>query len=174
MYLLFKAKLQERNDSLRTYTLLLEKIPNGYKQIIPEMGTGDNKIRLTEEYSMNGAGAASPIDGAWKLVKAFRVMGKDTTDNFRNQYKTYFAGHCIWGNTYTDSLKKIHIGIGFGKFEMNGTSKVKESMIASTYSEVRGHDFDIAIELKSSDEFMQTTNNPNGSRSVEVYQRLKN
>ena len=89
------------------------------------------------------------------------------------QFKTYYAGHVIWGNTYSDSTKKIHTNIGFGKFEMTGNNKVKESMMASTNYQVRGHDFDIDIELNGADGFTQTTNNKDGSKAVEVYERLK-
>jgi hypothetical protein len=46
-------------------------------------------------------------------------------------------------------------------------------MIASTYSQVRGHDFDIDNEMMSSDGFKQTINSPDGSKTVEVYERLK-
>jgi hypothetical protein len=52
-------------------------------------------------------------------------------------------------------------------------NKVKESMVASTYSDVTGHDFDIDIELNGSDGFTQSMNNTDGTKSVEVYTRLK-
>jgi hypothetical protein len=88
------------------------------------------------------------------------------------QFKAYYAGHVIWGDNWTDSLNKNHTAIGFGKFEMNG-NKVKESMIESTYSAIRGHDFDIEIEMMGADDFKQTITNTDGSKSVEFYQRLK-
>lgn len=170
---LYRASDSTKDDTLRTYTLVLEKTPKGYKQIIPEMVMGDQHIKLTEEYESAGTAATSDVDGLWKLVNAFSITGKDTTPNMRTQYKAYYAGHCIWGNTYADSAKKIHTGIGYGKFEMNGSNKVKESMVASTYSAVRGHDFDIDIEMKGSNEFTQIMNNADGSKNVEVYQRVK-
>jgi hypothetical protein len=46
-------------------------------------------------------------------------------------------------------------------------------MIASTYSQVRGHDFDIDIELSGNDKFKQTIDMRDGSKSVELYERLK-
>lgn len=170
---LYRASDSTKDDTLRTYTLVLEKMPKGYKQIIPQMVMGSQNIKLTEEYESVGKVATSAVDGLWKLVKAFSIKGKDTTSNMRTQYKAYYAGHCIWGNTYTDSAKKIHSGIGYGKFEMSGSTKVKESMIASTYSAVRGHDFDIDIDMNGSDEFTQTMNNADGTQNVEVYQRFK-
>jgi hypothetical protein len=69
-------------------------------------------------------------------------------------------------------MNKVHTGIGFGKFTMKG-NKVKESMMASTFAEVRGHDFDIDIEINGSDDFTQTMNNPDGTRTMELYTRLK-
>ena len=55
---------------------------------------------------------------------------------------------------------------------MNG-NKVKESMRASTYSSVRGHDFDIDIKLNGSDGFTQTITDTDGTKNIEVYIRLK-
>ena len=89
------------------------------------------------------------------------------------QFKTYYAGYVIWGNTYSDSANKTHTAIGFGKFEMNGNNKVKESMIASNSYQVRGNTFDIDIELNGADGFTQTINNTDGSKAVETYERLR-
>ena len=55
---------------------------------------------------------------------------------------------------------------------MNG-DKVKETMTASSNYQVRGHDFDIDITMNGTDGFTQTMNNKDGSKSVEVYERLK-
>ena len=159
------------NDTLMNYTLLIEKTDKGYKQIIPEMGSGDNKTKLTEDYEKTGTGTTD-LDGAWKQVKRYQIKGTDTMAQNNTQYKTYYAGYCIWGNTWTDSLNKKHTGIGFGTFSLNG-SKVKESMTASTYSDVRGHDFDIDVVMNGKDEFTQTMNNADGTKSVEVYMRMK-
>ena len=105
-------------------------------------------------------------------LKRYWIKGTDTSSITATQFKTYFSGYVIWGHTYKDSLNKTHTGMGFGKFTLNG-NKVKESMTASTYSEVRGHDFDIDLEMSGSDGFTQITNNPDSSRSVEIYERLK-
>ena len=88
------------------------------------------------------------------------------------QFKAYYAGHVIWGDNWTDTLNKNHTAIGFGKFEMTG-NKVKESMMESTYTAIRGHDFDIEVEMMGADDFKQTITNTDGSKSVEFYQRLK-
>jgi hypothetical protein len=170
---IYNASDSIRDDTARSYNLVIEKTGKGYKQVIPEIGTGENKIKLTEEYSNSGSTVNSPLDGAWKLVKRLVINGKDTTVASGVQFKTYNAGYCIWGHTWADSLNKVHTGIGFGKFEMNGSNKVKESMLASTYADVRGHDFDITIEMNGTDGFTQTMDNGSGGKSVEVYQRLK-
>jgi len=128
-------------------------------------------LELTEEYETVGSTDKSPLDGAWKQTKNYWIKGRDTTVNTGTQYKTYGAGHFIWGHTYADSTKKIHTGIGFGKFTMNG-SKVKESVTASTYYDVRGKDVDIDVQLDGTNAFIQTMRNADSTISVEFYQRL--
>ena len=99
-------------------------------------------------------------------------MGSDTTNNNITQYKTYYAGNWIWGHTWKDSTNKIHTGIGYGKFSMPAPNKVKESMKAATYFEVRGHDFTIDVVMIGKDGFRQAMNNADGSKGVEIYERL--
>lgn len=170
---IYTASDSTSDDTSPRYQLQIEKTAKGYKQVIPEIGSGENKVKLTEEYSTTGTGVTSTLDGAWKQSNGYLVKGNDTTMRNPVQYKMYNSGYCIWGNTYKDSLNKTHTGIGFGKFAMDGGNKVKESMIASTYSEVRGHDFTIDIEMNGADEFKQTMNNDDGTKSVEVYKRMK-
>lgn len=155
------------------FTLLVEKTSKGYKQVIPEMTSGTQKIKLTEEYESAGTSTKSPLDGSWKEIKSYTITGKDTALQKVTQYKTYYAGHFIFGHTYTDSANKLHTGIGFGTFEMNGANKVKENVTASTYSQISGKSFDIDIEMNGTDEFKQTITETNGNKNVEVYQRLK-
>ncbi|MGI8637678.1 MAG: hypothetical protein ACR2KZ_19945, partial [Segetibacter sp.] len=167
------------NDSIgdsthRTYKLYIMKSGNGYEQNIPGMqGNNGQKFDLKEKYDSVGTGATTPLDGAWKQLARYDIKGKDTSSFPATQYKTYHSGYCIWGNTWKDSLNKVHTGIGFGKFTMPAANKVKESMIASTFSEVRGHDFDIDVEMMGNDKFKQTMSVGDGSKSVEVYERLK-
>ncbi len=171
---IFNASDSIKSSSTSTFTLGIKKTAKGYSQTIADMvGQDGQKYKLTEEYESVGTATTSPLDGAWKQTSAFTVKGKDTSSNINNQYKTYFAGHVIWGHNYTDSLKKVHTGIGFGKFVMNGTDKVKESLEASTYYQIRGKDIDLDIEMKGADEFKQTITNSDGSKNVEIYQRLK-
>lgn len=161
------------NETLRNFSLEIDKKKKGFKQYIPEITMGDEKYKLTEEYETVGNDATSALDGAWKLVTRYQIKGSDTTyvENTK-QFKTYYSGYCVWGNTWKDSLNKTHTGISFGKFEMNG-NKVKESMSASTYSSVRGHDFDIDIQLNGNDGFTQTITDADGTKNIEVYTKLK-
>lgn len=170
---IYNASGTYKNDSASAIKLIIEKSSKGYKQIIPDIQFGSKHIKLTEEYEAVGTATKSPLDGAWKQTRVYYVTGKDTTVSKGTQFKTYYAGYVIWGQTYSDSLNKTHTGIGFGKFEMNGNNKVKETMMASTYYQVRGHDFDIDIEMNGADGFTQTMNNKDGSKGVEIYERLK-
>jgi hypothetical protein len=164
-----------KDDTVRSYKLAIAKTDKGYKQIIPDIGGMNDSLhtKLTEEYENAGTEAKTPLDGVWKLTKALYIKGKDSAVQKVTQYKAYYAGSVIWGNTYTDSANKIYTGIGFGKFEMSGNNKVKESMVASTYSDVRGQNFDLDIVMNGDDEFTQTITNKDGSKAVETYQRLK-
>jgi len=162
------------NDKPETYKLAVQKTTTGYKQLITGMHDNDgNKFDLTETYDSAATVVPTTVDGAWKLVKRYYVLGKDTSSIICTQYKTYYAGYTIWGGTWKDSLNKTHTGIGYGKFTMPAANKVKELMATSTFYEVRGHDFDIDLDMMGSDGFKQTIHNPDGSKSVEVYERLK-
>ncbi|MEP7107520.1 MAG: hypothetical protein ABI760_06045 [Ferruginibacter sp.] len=170
---IYSASDTSASDVVANYTLLIEKTPKGYKQVIPEIVSQGQKIKLTEDYEADGTVTKSPLDGAWKEIKYYTIKGKDTVINKAVQYKTYYAGHFIFGHTYLDSTGKLHTGMGYGTFEMNGTNKVKENVSASTYYQIRGKSFDIDIEMNGTDEFKQIITNTDGTKDVEVYQRLK-
>jgi hypothetical protein len=156
-----------------TYKLFIKKTDKGYIQIIPNIMSEGTMYELTEEYEAVGTASKSSLDGTWKKIKRLEIHGTDTTVHTGDvQFKAYYAGHVIWGDNWTDTLNENHTAIGFGKFEMTG-NKVKESMMESTYAAVRGHDFDIEIEMMGVDDFKQTITNADGSKSVEFYQRLK-
>ncbi len=171
--LIYSAADTTANTSPGSFNLVIENTPKGYKQVIPEIESGGQKFRLTEEYDAVGTTEKSPLDGAWKEIKSYTIKGKDTTVNNATQFKTYYAGHFIFGHTWADSTKKLHTGMGYGTFAMNGTNKVKENVEASTYYQVRGKIFDIDIELTGADEFKQTITESNGDKGVEIYQRVK-
>ena len=172
--IIYSANDSISDSTAAAYKLNIKKTANGYEQDITGMQsrTGQ-KFDLKEKYDSVGSGAKTPLDGAWKQMARYQIKGMDTSSYPVTQYKTYCSGYCIWGNSWKDSLNKVHTGIGFGKFTMPAASKVKESMIASTFSDVRGHDFDIDIELTGNDKFKQTMDVGGGSKSVELYERLK-
>ena len=171
---LFTAYDSSSSDRPQTFRLGIEKKANGYKQVIAGMqGRGGGTFDLTEVYENAGTAVTTPLDGAWKMTKRYYFKGKDTTLTTAIQYKTYFAGNCIWGSFWKDSLQKGHTAMGFGKFAMNGDHKIKESMTASTFSAVRGHEFDIDLDMMGKDAYRQTMDVGGGYKSVEEYERLK-
>lgn len=170
---IFNAADSTSSSTLATFTLEVEKTDKGYKQVIPDLESQGKKYRLTEEYQAEDTAAKSPLDGAWKQTKYYYIKGKDTSTQGPIQYKTYYAGHFTWGNSFTDSAKKSYTGIGYGSFTMDGSNKVKETVMASTYSEINGQTFNIDIEMNGQDEFNQTITNADSSKTIEFYQRLK-
>ncbi len=172
-YGIFNAADSTSSATAATYTLQVEKTNKGYKQIIPDMESQGQKFTLTEEYQAEDTAATSPLDGAWKQTKYYYIKGKDTSTDGPIQYKTYYQGHFVWGNSYTDSAKKKYTSIGFGTFTMDGATKAKETVMASNYSPIIGMVFNIDIAMTGSDEFSQTITNTDSSKTIEVYQRLK-
>jgi hypothetical protein len=172
-HVVYNASGANKDDTARTFHLVITKSDKGYKQLINQMATSSQPFALTEEYEATTGEAQTPLDGLWKLSKAITIRGKDTTVDKITQYKAYYAGHVIWGHTYTDSLNKNHTGIGFGTFAMNGNNKAKENMVSSTYSQVTGQSFDLDISTNGADEFTQTIVEKDGTKGIETYQRVK-
>lgn len=170
---IYNASDTSASDNPGSFTLMIEKTAKGYKQVIPELTMGNTKVKLTEEYETAGTATTTALDGAWKETKAYTIKGKDTTMRPATQYKTYYAGHFIFGHTYKDSANKIHTGMGYGTFTMGSANKITENVVASTYGSIRGKSFDIAIEMTGTDAFKQTISETTGEIGVEFYQRLK-
>ena len=162
-----------KDDNLHSYKLGIEKTASGYKQAIPNILFGQENITLIEKYETVNVIATSPLDGAWKLVKAYSIKGNDTIPDKITQFKIYGSGNFIFGHTYSDSSNKMHTGMGYGTFTMIGNTKSKETVTVSTYTSIRGQEVDIDIELKGADEFKQMIVLKDGSKLVEEYQRLK-
>jgi hypothetical protein len=156
-----------------SFMLLIEKTDKGYKQVIPELVSRGIKYRLTEDYETVSTTAKTPLDGAWKQTKAYRIKGKDTVMQKVIQFKTFFAGHFMFGHTYVDSNNRQHTGIGYGTFEFNGKDKLKEHVETTTYYQIRGKDIDIDVEMMGQDAYKQTITNADGTKDVEEYQLLK-
>lgn len=169
---IYSAAYTTNDATPRKYNLMVEKTDKGFNQIIPEIEMQGQNYKLTEMYESTGTNVKSPLDGAWKQVRRYQVNKNDTAIMSGVEYKAYYGGYVIWGQTWSDTADVNHTAIGYGKFEMVSPNKVKESMIASTSSTVKGHDFDIAIEMNGTDEFTQIINE-SGTKYVEVYQRLK-
>ena len=167
----FNASDSSSSDSAASYHLIITKTDKGYTQVIPEIGT--DKYRLTEVYTTVGTAVTTPMDGLWKAYKMYDIKGTDTTKNESNQYKMYHAGHFMFGHTWADSTKKLHTGMGFGTFVMEGTTKIKEHIEASTYAVIRGQNVDLEIEMTGTDEYKQTITGTDGTKSVEFYKRVK-
>ncbi|MEN9571824.1 MAG: hypothetical protein RL172_3055 [Bacteroidota bacterium] len=161
------------NNQPTSYTLLIEKTDKGFNQVIPAIVSGGKSYKLTEKYETWSSPAKTALDGAWRLTQSYNVLGKDTTANLQTQYKTFWAGHFMYGGTYKDSASRLHTSIGYGMFELPAAGKLKENVITSTYYQARGKIFDIELELTGTDAFRQTIHNADGSKSVEVYERLK-
>jgi len=170
---IYSAADSVKDDTPRTYTVIIEKRDSGYKQVIPDLESQGQKTILTEEYRSVGTAEKTPIDGVWKELKTYYIKGKDTTKYNTTQYKAYYGGYYIWGNTYSDSAKKNHTGMGFGKFVLSGKDSLTESCITSSYYRLRGQDIHVDIEMNGEDEYKQTITYPNNEKSVEIYQRLK-
>jgi hypothetical protein len=156
-----------------SYTLYITNTPTGYTQVIPEISIASQNSKLTEEYQTVGKAQTTPLDGVWKETKFYTVNGKDTTWGKRIQYKAFYAGYFMFGQTVSDSSGKVSVGIGFGTFEMNGDNKIKETDLNSTYSIIAGNAFDVSFEMNGADHYSQTINYPDGSKSVESYERMK-
>lgn len=154
------------------YKLVIDKTSKGFKQTIENIISGDQSYTLYEEYEAVDKPASSALDGAWRAIRSYSIKDHDTTVTDIPRFKIYYNGYIMWGHTYSDSLNKNHTGIGYGTFQLNG-NKLKEMMTTSTYHDIRGHDFDIDVEMNGTDEFKQTITNADGTKSVEVYRRMK-
>lgn len=170
---IYNASFSTVREEAQTFKLDIEKTPGGYKQVLHITDPNGQHSTHTEEYQSVGTAIKTPLDGSWKLVKSVTVRGKDTLTNKITQYKTYYAGHFIFGRTFRDAAKKTQTGIGYGTYAMNATNKITETTEASTYSANRGKTFVIDIEMNGDDEYKQIIKEANGDISIEVYQRIK-
>lgn len=171
---IYNASDSSKSDAPGSFKLFIEKTDKGYKQVIADMQmqSGD-KMTLTEAYASEGDKATAALDGAWKLTKSYNITGKDTSINNTVQYKMYNGGYFIFGHTYSDSASKTHTGMGYGTFVMNGSNKSKEMVLVSTYYQIRGQSVDLDLEMTGTDTYTQTITGKDGSKSVEMYVRLK-
>ena len=156
-------------------TLKIEKTGNGYKQVIEEIPFQGKNYRLSEEYELVGKADSTPLDGAWKQVENYFITqkGDSSTNHNLTEFKVYEDGHFIWAANYPDSSKKILTFLGFGKFTMDGNNTSREINSYSTYPSLIDTTMTIGLEFIGKDSYKQTIVNPDSSRSVEIYNRLR-
>lgn len=159
-----------------TTFLSIEKLPDGYKQVIVFPPYKDTVYTLIEEYDkVDKAATSSPIDGAWQLTKSYflRAIG-DTGFNKVTQYKMFYNGHFIWGAGFTDSASTKNKGVfGYGNFKMKGNKLTETNTNSSYISQLIGKPVDLDIKFVGKDQYIQTINWPNGHKAVEFYSRMK-
>ncbi len=161
------------NDTPVTYRLDIDKTPDGFTQVIPEIVMRNQKYKLIEIYNKVGTNVKSPLDGVWKETKSYVIRGNDSTVNNRTQYKSFANGYFMFGQTVKDSTGKSHTGIGFGTFVMNGDNQAEETDLNSTYSIIAGNTFTVDLHMDGNDKYSQMINNADGTNGLEYYERLK-
>ena len=162
------------NSDPRTYKLDITTSIDGYRQFIPEITIGGLKSTLTEEYRRSGTGTTTPLDGVWKETNFYIVNGNDTISNERTQFKAFYDGYFMYGQYYTvDSIKQHKTGMGYGSFKMENDHQIMETDLNSSYSIVPGQIFTIEIEMMDENHYKQTLTQKDGSKHIEVYEKLR-
>lgn len=170
---IFVARDTVSSTDHNSYEVSIKINPDGYEQTIPEILIDSQKSKLTEEYQKVSIDSVTPLDGVWKETSYYLINGKDTTKGERTQYKAFYAGYFMFGTFLKDVGSTNHSVIGFGTFTMDGNTKMKETDLNATYSIAVGHSFMIDVELDGPDHYKQTIVNSDGTKSVELYERLK-
>ncbi len=171
--IIYTSRDSSFDDTARSYKLLVNKTPDGYNQVIPEITINNTKSKLTEVYQRVGKKQTTPLDGVWKQTKSYDINGNDTTWYNRTEYKAFNNGYFMFGLTAKDSSGKISTGIGFGTFSMISDNQMKETDLNSTYSIIAGQSFMIDVKLNGNDAYRQIITHPDSSKTVEFYERLK-
>ncbi|MEO6733037.1 MAG: hypothetical protein ABIN01_17565 [Ferruginibacter sp.] len=171
-YFFYRASDGAQKD---TTVLAIEKLPNGYKQVIVFPPYHDTVYTLIEEYDKIDRPTVSPIDGAWRLTKSYFVRTNgDTGFNKVTQYKMFYNGHFIWGAGFVDSASNKNKGVfGYGNFKMNGNKLTETNTNSSYVSQLINKPVDLDIKFVSKDEYIQTIIWPNNQKAVEFYSRMK-
>ena len=156
-----------------SYPLTIDKVHEGYTQVIPEIIVQGKPAKLTEDYREVGKEMNSPLDGVWKEVRSYDIVGKDTVPKARIQYKAYHDGYFMFGHFLPDSTGRSRTGMGFGTYEKINESQIKETDLNSTYPIIAGNSFVVDFAMEGSDAYVQTIVDTLGNRSVEHYERVK-
>ncbi|MEO8961128.1 MAG: hypothetical protein ABI325_04550 [Ginsengibacter sp.] len=171
--IIFSASGSTMDSSHPSYLLNIKTTPDGFIQFIPEIMIGGEQSTLTEVFHRVGTEVTSPLDGVWKEVDSYVINGTDTSRYDRIQYKAFYKGYFMFGNSVANSSSVRQAGIGFGTFEPDGDNKINETDLNSSYPFIAGHTFSVEYELSGADHYKQTINNSDGSKGVEFYERLK-
>jgi hypothetical protein len=172
-YIFYRASDGEVKDSIE---LNIEQTYNGYKQVIDRMPIQGSFYKLTEEYDNVGANVKSPLDGAWRLIRQIQTAGNgdSTVNENRFEYKVFQSGYFIWAITVRDTANKSTSVFGYGRFEMDGDNRIKETIQNSTFvSSLIGKTYEVDLQFEGKDKYRQTITFANGEKSTEVYERLK-
>lgn len=166
-----------REDATKdTFVLLVNKTPDGFRQVIEKIPIGPQNYKLTEDYQTAGPSSQSPLDGAWKQVKNIFVnrKGDSAINNNPMEYKVFQSGYFIWAITVKDSANRRTAVFGYGPFEMTGKDKMKETIANTTFiSGLRGRTYEVGLEFPRPNMYKQTITFANGEKSIEIYEKLK-
>lgn len=154
--------------------LKITRLNNGYRQVI-DYSDQNGTLLLIEDYKKVGKPDKTALDGAWKQVKnTFISSSGDTTHRAGvTQFKVYQSGYFIWANPSKDPASNNFVtAYGYGTFKMTGENKCVETNINSTYHDLVGRPVIIEIKIINENAYKQTITNQDGSKSIEVYERL--
>jgi len=172
--ILYSAADTTVNTTAFSRTFNITKNDKGFEQTIPVTIAVNKKKQVIEEYASVGTTQKSPLDGAWKQTAEYSIKGNDTTKLFDEmQWKIFFGGYWAAGLVFTDSVQKKHTGIIYGKFTTESNKKIKENVSAATLSVFMGHVFDVSIDIKNNDFFSQVLTDPNGTKYLVEFIRVK-
>ena len=171
---IFSASDSTSSSEPRTYQLDITTNFDGYRQFIPDITIGGQKSTLTEEYKKTGTEITTPLDGVWKETNFYVVNGIDTVANERTQFKAFYRGYFMYGQYYQDDSTHRHkTGMGYGSFKMDNDHQIQETDLNSSFNIVPGQVYTIEIEMINENSYKQTLKQQDGSKHIEVYQRLK-
>jgi hypothetical protein len=151
---------------------------DGYSQVINFPGNEPNKVyKLTEEYVRAANTTKTPIDGAWKQTRIEMVDkgGKSTVDDNPTQFKLFESGNFMWANTEKDPVSGKYLSrYGYGTFTMTKPDEVIETSVSSTFkTALVGRPVTLKIKMMGKDKFQQTIEWEDGSKMIELYERMK-
>ena len=171
--MIYSASDSTFNDQPASYRLSIKITPEGYNQVIKDFLIEGKNSKLTEYYNKVKDTANSPLDGVWKEVHSYTLNGTDTTWNKRTQYKSYYDGYFMFGNSALDSSGRRTTNMGYGTFVKVSDKQIKETDLNSSYPFVAGNTFTVDFEMPDKDHYIQTLTNQDGTISVESYERVK-